>query len=348
MTAKNSSAEQTYPYQPTLLDTKPLLTRLAVQLDFARNEFKRDPPGFAMQLVQDLTANKTALFASLVVAVTLLLVIDNATAPRGMHRVEVPELMPEMVFLDPGTGPSLAGFNVGAGAGSGPISRPAHGGGGGGDHDRNPPQSGKLPPPSTIPAAIPIDPPVNPQSLPVAGIVLDPALWKDLNAPVYGDPRSNSGIPSKGPGEGEGIGTSRGVGIGAGDGPGVGPGSEGNTGGRVGQTGCCGEGGGSGEGASGRGVYVSAQVDERVRLIAKPEPQYTEEARRNQIVGRVVLRAVFASSGEVVDIQALSTLPFGLTERSIAAARQIKFVPAKKNGRPVSVYLNLEYNFNLY
>jgi hypothetical protein len=37
-----------------------------------------------------------------------------------------------------------------------------------------------------------------------------------------------------------------------------------------------------------------------------------------------------------------------LTERAIAAARQIKFNPATKNGRAVSVYMNLEYNFNLY
>jgi hypothetical protein len=41
-------------------------------------------------------------------------------------------------------------------------------------------------------------------------------------------------------------------------------------------------------------------------------------------------------------------LPFGLTEKAIAAARLIKFVPAMKGGRPVSVHMQLEYNFNLY
>jgi TonB family protein len=80
----------------------------------------------------------------------------------------------------------------------------------------------------------------------------------------------------------------------------------------------------------------------------KPEPQYTEEARRNQITGTVVLRVVFESSGEVVQIRAVRTLPFGLTERAIAAARQIKFAPAMKSGHPVSVHMQLEYNFNLY
>jgi protein TonB len=83
-------------------------------------------------------------------------------------------------------------------------------------------------------------------------------------------------------------------------------------------------------------------------VLNKPEPKYTEEARRNQINGTVVLRAIFASSGQVVQIQALQTLPFGLTESAISAARQIKFSPATKGGQPVSVSMTLEYNFNLY
>ena len=77
-------------------------------------------------------------------------------------------------------------------------------------------------------------------------------------------------------------------------------------------------------------------------------PQYTEDARKNQITGTVALRVVFASSGEVVQIRAVHTLPFGLTERAIAAARQIRFEPAMRDGRAVSVSMQLEYNFNLY
>jgi periplasmic protein TonB len=201
-----------------------------------------------------------------------------------------------------------------------------------------------LPPPSNVFASIPITPPINPQSLPAAGIDIDPALWKDLKAPVYGDPNSNSETPSKGPGNGGGIGTNNGLGIGSGDGPGVGPGKNGNIGGGPRQAGCCGS--GSYEGTGGP-VSVS-EVEQRARLLFKPEPQYTEEARVNQITGTVVLRVVFSSSGEVNQIRAVRTLPFGLTERAIAAARQIRFVPAMKNGRPVSVFMQLEYNFNLY
>ena len=110
------------------------------------------------------------------------------------------------------------------------------------------------------------------------------------------------------------------------------------------QLGCCGIGGSSDEG----GTFRASDVDQRARLLSKPEPHYTEEARRNQISGTVLLRVVFSSASEVVQIRALHTLPFGLTERAIAAARQIKFVPAMKNGHPVSVHMQLEYNFNLY
>lgn len=347
MTANYSSAARTYEYQPTILDTKPLLNRLATQIEFARSEFRRDPRGFAWLLARDLIANKAVVLACIVIAVVVLLVIDNASVARGLQRVAIPEPPAEVVLMDFRTGPSLFGFNQGTGQGSGPIPRPAQGGGGGGNHDRNPPQKGELPPPSAVMAAIPIAPPVHQPALPVAGIDIDPALWKDLKAPVYGEPRSTSEIPSKGPGEGEGIGTNRGVGIGDGDGSGVYQGINGGTGGGYGQNGCCGDGTGGGSGAAGRG-YSQSEVDQRARLLSKPEPQYTEEARRNQVSGTVMLRAVFASSGEVVQIRALSSLPFGLTDRAIAAARAIKFVPAMKNGRAVSVYMQLEYNFNLY
>ena len=35
----------------------------------------------------------------------------------------------------------------------------------------------------------------------------------------------------------------------------------------------------------------------KVRILSKPEPPYTEEARKNQITGTVVLQAVFSAIG---------------------------------------------------
>jgi TonB family protein len=349
MSANYSSATRAYAYQPTIIESKLLIKRLAIQIAFIRDECRRDPRAFAKQLFRDAITNPRFLLALGVATVVIAAVmksprvipLDDATVTTN-SRVELLTFAP----LVPDDATGQAGFNSGNGQGSGPTPRRAHGGGGSGDHSPLPPQTGKLPPPSNVQAAIPIKPQVNPRVLPVAGIQIDPALWKDLKAPVYGDPRSNSTTPSKGPGEGGSFGTNRGLGIGPGDGPGVGPGSDGNTGGRERQDGCCGSGGGPAAGGS--GIMRTAEVDQRARLLAKPEPQYTEEARRNQISGTVMLRAVFASSGEVVQIRALNTLPFGLTERAIAAAHQIRFVPAMKSGHPVSVYMQLEYNFNLY
>jgi len=41
-------------------------------------------------------------------------------------------------------------------------------------------------------------------------------------------------------------------------------------------------------------------------------------------------------------------LGYGLTTEAVKAARLIKFHPAIKDGQPVSMSIQLEYNFNLY
>ena len=95
-------------------------------------------------------------------------------------------------------------------------------------------------------------------------------------------------------------------------------------------------------------LYIGKQVDTKARLIKKPEPAYTEKARRAQITGTVILKCIFASDGTVKNIRVVSGLPYGLTERAIEAARKIKFIPALKDGKNVSMWMQLEYNFNLY
>ena len=83
-------------------------------------------------------------------------------------------------------------------------------------------------------------------------------------------------------------------------------------------------------------------------MVSKPEPQYTEYARKHRVTGTVVLRGVFSSSGAVENITVLRGLPSGLSEQAVAAAQQIRFIPAIKDGRFVSTWMQLEYNFNLY
>jgi TonB family protein len=95
-------------------------------------------------------------------------------------------------------------------------------------------------------------------------------------------------------------------------------------------------------------VYSGKQVTSKARVTAKPEPQYTAQARNQQTTGTVVLRCVFAADRTVKYLLVVVGLPDGLTEMALEAARRIKFEPAIKDGRPVSTYIQLEYNFNLY
>ncbi|MGH9905515.1 MAG: TonB family protein [Pyrinomonadaceae bacterium] len=88
-------------------------------------------------------------------------------------------------------------------------------------------------------------------------------------------------------------------------------------------------------------VYSTTDVTTRVIVKRKPEPQYTEPARSNGVTGTVVLRAIFASDGTIRALQILKALPDGLTQSAIASARKIKFVPATKDGRSVSVFVQL-------
>jgi TonB family protein len=107
--------------------------------------------------------------------------------------------------------------------------------------------------------------------------------------------------------------------------------------------------GGGGPGSPGTTDYTRPfrqnEVTRKALITFKPEPGFTEEARKNGVEGVVRLRAVLNVSGEVTSISVVKGVPDGLTEKAIAAARQIRFTPAEKDGRAVSQYVVLEYNF---
>jgi TonB family protein len=373
----------TREYHPTLLNEKSLAERLATEAHFLFDSFKRAWPQFkadpivflrlhfsrfgkqARQLLLRPYLAKSALTAiAIVLAVALSVVFfDHHGRIALSAEADDETLVPTMTIdfrsdqkTESGKGVGAGsngrvGFNQGRGEGSGPSPARSSGGGGGGEGKTLPSSVGRLPVPSVIPAPIPTTYARVVQSLPAAGINIDPVLWKDLPFRDYGDPRSKSVVPSNGPGNGGGIGTGQGPGIGEGNGPGVGPGSKGNIGGGENSTGCCGQGGSSGGNPNNVDIdriFKGPEVTTRARVLSKPEPQYTEDARRAGIMGTVILSVVFSRTGQVTNIRAVQTVCCGLTEKAIAAARQIKFVPATRDGRAVSMYMQLEYNFNLY
>ena len=95
-------------------------------------------------------------------------------------------------------------------------------------------------------------------------------------------------------------------------------------------------------------AFSANEVTRRAIIVWKAEPFYTDQARADQVVGTVTLDAIFAEDGYVANIKVTRELKDGLTESAIDAARNIRFFPAEKDGKPVAQWMKLEYNFNLF
>jgi len=92
-------------------------------------------------------------------------------------------------------------------------------------------------------------------------------------------------------------------------------------------------------------VYKPNEVTKATVILFKPKADYTAAARKNRVSGTVALWAVLRVSGAVTNIRINVGLPDGLTQQAIDAARKIKFTPAEKDDRKVSVLVKLEYKF---
>ena len=90
-------------------------------------------------------------------------------------------------------------------------------------------------------------------------------------------------------------------------------------------------------------IYKGRDADRRARILAKPDPKYTKEERRNYEGSVITLRAILCGSGQVTDIKVKSGLAPALDEKAIAAAEEIKFVPGEKDGQPISTLITILY-----
>jgi hypothetical protein len=104
----------------------------------------------------------------------------------------------------------------------------------------------------------------------------------------------------------------------------------------------------------GRRESSTGQATQPVAIESKPDPERPKEAGEKSFTKKVILNAIFRSNGTVTDIKVVEVLPKGLpkrvvkelTDKCIKAARGIKFRPALKDGRPVSMYYRIEYEFS--
>lgn len=95
-------------------------------------------------------------------------------------------------------------------------------------------------------------------------------------------------------------------------------------------------------------VFSGREVTQKLRILSRGAPSYPASASRYGVTGTVVLRAVFSREGQVTDIYVIKKLPHGLTAAAIKTTSSISFTPAMKDGRPVSVSMELQYEFNLF
>jgi TonB family protein len=83
------------------------------------------------------------------------------------------------------------------------------------------------------------------------------------------------------------------------------------------------------------------------KLISSVTPQYSEQARRDRYQGFCTLAVVIGPDGKPSDIRVTRPLGEGLDPKAIEAVRQWRFVPGRKDGKPVAVRIKVEVSFHL-
>lgn len=193
-----------------------------------------------------------------------------------------------------------------------------------------PPPVPQRPPPPVEPPPQRVEPlkvePPKPELPPAVRAPVVPVPTDPVDMPGLVASRNTAPTASGGPGTGGGIGTGAGTGLGEGRGSGIGPGQGGGTGG---------------------GPYRPGSGIQPPTLIREVKPSYTDEARRRAIEGDVVLEIVVRRDGTVGDVQVRRSLGAGLEQRAIDAVRQWRFGPARREGTPVDVVVEVSVEFKL-
>jgi TonB family protein len=379
-TVSSQPAYERGEYHLTFIEDEGLTRRLTRELKSVAHgaeltwpEFKRDPIGFTKRSAtaygragwkffsqRNVAIATVAAFVFITILLGSFFALDRLKNKHdGSNPYDdlqlVQMLDPENQIPEeqkkPDKGP--AGTEEGKGGGSKPQYERPHGGGGGGRDEQLPASTGKLPSAQLIAPILTANPKppaiTNPHLPTPVTIDVDPMLIKpDPRDIAYGDPKSTATTPSSGPGHGGGMGDGTGGGVGPGEGGGYGPGRGGNIGGGDREEGGGGRGGGGGGDVDYSRPFKQTEVTRKALITFKPEPGFTEDARKNNVTGVVRLRAILHASGSVTNVSVVKGLPDGLTEKAIAAAKQIRFTPAEKDGHTVSQYIVLEYNFNIY
>src|SRR5262245_11820074 len=93
--------------------------------------------------------------------------------------------------------------------------------------------------------------------------------------------------------------------------------------------------------------YRVPLLDNRVIILHREPPSYTNAAREAKEQGIIVLSIEFRADGTIKVLKIVRGLGFGLNAQTVAAVQKIIFLPAIKDGTFVNMSSNIEYSFNL-
>jgi TonB family protein len=78
-----------------------------------------------------------------------------------------------------------------------------------------------------------------------------------------------------------------------------------------------------------------------------PDPEYTKEARKKKIQGKVGLDVVIEKDGKIESVKVVRPLDPGLDENAVKAVKGAQFTPCKKDGQRVRCSTHLEMSYSL-
>jgi tetratricopeptide (TPR) repeat protein len=84
--------------------------------------------------------------------------------------------------------------------------------------------------------------------------------------------------------------------------------------------------------------------DKKLEIISKPRPVFDRSANRS-FSGVIAIAVEYGADGKIGFVFAFRELSSELTKSAIDSAKAIKFNPAVKDGKPVTVVSVIEYNF---
>jgi outer membrane biosynthesis protein TonB len=89
-------------------------------------------------------------------------------------------------------------------------------------------------------------------------------------------------------------------------------------------------------------------VEKKARLLGSFEPSSNEYAQEAGVAGMALYHVVIGADGAPGEIAVARPIGFGLDESAVESIRKAKFEAAQKDGKPVSVLLDLIVQFRIY